>query len=231
MNKRKNMIILVGVALIVCAVVFFIFKGIKVANVDTFPVGTWYSDKPDMLTFSKKGEYKAASWNGGNPWLLSGSYNLSGDTVTLIGILDGSVTLRIETGEDSAKRLVGAHIYYDSEGKAKAAIEEKLAREAEEEKNLIPNIKKLLLGDWISLDEKTTCVYTETTIEVHFTGSEYSPEKTLLYEYEVIDDKRMYITEDGRRAIGGYNLYQKDGEWYLFSPVESYASSYKKVSQ
>lgn len=189
-------------------------------------VGTWYSDKPDMLTFAEDGTYQAAAWNGGNAWLSSGTYSVEGNTLTLTGSFDGTTILTIGQNE-----ITGKYTYYSNEEKALAAIKAAEDETAEDEANIIPNTINKLLGEWISLDGTTTCTFTDKSFTVHFLGNDTTPEESLYYEYEILNDKQMTVTENGNKATYSYKLYEENGVWHFVSPVKAYASTYKKIDE
>lgn len=195
-------------------------------------VGTWYSDKPDSVTFDKEGNYSFAEWNGGNPWLsFAGTYSVSGNTVTLQSAQDGTTTLTINQAEDGSYTLTGKYTYYQTEEAAKTALTAAADQAAEDEANIIPNTVNKLLGEWTSLDGTTTCTFTDKSFTVHFLGSDTTPEETLEYKYEVLNDTQMMITENGNQATYSYKLYEENGVWYFVSPVKAYASTYQKVNK
>ena len=94
MSKKAKIFIAIGAAIIfLAALIFFIVNKTgstpatgSVSNTDI--IGTWYSDKPDSVTFTEDGKYSFAAWNGGNPWLtFAGTFTINhtdnGDSVTL----------------------------------------------------------------------------------------------------------------------------------------------------
>lgn len=79
-KKFIVIVALVGVLVLAAAIVVAVLH--KNSNPAISIVGTWYSDKPDSVTFGKEGNYSFAEWNGGNPWLsFAGTYSVSGNTV------------------------------------------------------------------------------------------------------------------------------------------------------
>ena len=213
----------------VCAVIALVFVARLGGGGKNNIVGTWYGDSPDMLTLTRKNEYRFEGWDGGQPWLLPGRYNVSGDTLTLSNALDGSVTLKIVSDKDGT-RLVGKYTYYETEKKARAAMAAALALKEEKEKNLVRDTIEILLGEWVSKNGMTTCTFTETTIVVHYKGCEIIPEKFLHYEYEILSDRSMRITEEGRVYRSNYSLDKSDGVWNLHPPVKSYTTHYTKAA-
>jgi len=190
-------------------------------------VGTWYSNKPDSVSFDKDGNYQFNSWNDGNPWLTNGSYVVNGTTITLTGSLDGSITLEITT-VDNNLIIVGKYNYYFTEDEANAQLEQNEQQAAIDEANLVPETINKLLGAWTSLDETTDCTFTETSFTVHYKGSESIPEDSLYYEYNVISESQIAITENGSTNNYNYSLYEKEGVLYLNSPIKAYAATYYK---
>lgn len=231
-KKGKIVIAVIAAILLIVAIIVVIHnkadKG-STGSTGTDIVGTWYSNKPDSVTFGKDGSYKFAAWNGGNPWLTNGTYTVDGSTVTLNGTLDGTTTLTIAT-VDGSTVITGKYNYYSTEDAAKAQIEQGEQQAADDEANLIPNTVNKLLGEWTSLDGTTTCTFTETSFTVHYKGSAAVPEESLYYEYKIVSDTKMAVTENGATNNYSYSLYEKDGVLYLTSPVKSYASTYTKKS-
>lgn len=237
-NKSKIVIAAFAGVLLIIAVVVFLNKP---ASNDSNPesgnnsgssvIGTWYSDKPDMITFTEDGKYQAASWNGGNAWLSSGTYAIEGNTLTLTGSFDGTTVLTIDQSKENNKVIKGKYTYYDNENAAKKAIQTEEEQSAEDKANIVPDTVNKLLGEWVSLDGTTTCTFTDKSFTVHFLGSDAAPEETLEYEYEVLNDKQMKITENGNQATYSYKLYEENGVWYFVSPVKSYASTYQKADK
>ncbi len=230
-NKSRIIIAAMAAALLIVAIIVVIVNkpasnGGNTENSDNSSssvIGTWYSNKPDMITFTEDGKYQAAAWNGGNAWLSSGTYTVEGSTLTLTGSYDGTTVLTIGQNEISGK-----YTYYSNEEAAKAAIKVAEDQAAEDEANIIPDTINKLLGEWISLDDTTTCTFTDKSFTVHFLGNSTTPEESLYYEYEILSDKQMSVTENGNKATYSYKLYEENGVWYFVSPVKAYASTYKK---
>ena len=99
----KKFIVIValgGVLVLAAAIVVAVLH--KNSNPAISIVGTWYSDKPDSVTFGKEGNYSFAEWNGGNPWLsFAGTYSVSGNTVYLIMVVMRRTDVKTAPGEDS----------------------------------------------------------------------------------------------------------------------------------
>lgn len=205
-------------------------KGGKNSNPAISIVGTWYSDKPDSVTFGKEGNYSFAEWNGGNPWLsFAGTYSVSGNTVTLQSAQDGTTTLTINQAQDGSYTLTGKYTYYQTEEAAKAALTAAAAQAAEDEANIIPNTVNKLLGEWTSLDGATTCTFTETGITVHTAATNVLPEETLYHEYEIISDKLIKIVKSGAAANYPYTLTESsDGVMTFYCTGIEYAPTYTK---
>ncbi len=196
-------------------------------NVSNFNIiGTWYSDKPDKITFNKDGTYQGAEWNGSNSWLSSGNYTVENNLLTLKSEIDGTTILKID--KDS---LIGKYTYYNNEEAANLAINIIKSEIEEDEANIIPNTINKLLGEWISLDGSATCTFTEKNFVVHCLGNNIVPEKSLYYEYEILSEKKIAVTENGNKTIYTYKLYEEKGEWYLLSPIKVCASTYKKINK
>ena len=222
------MIFVLFILVLLSSFIYFLFsKGGKENGADSV-VGTWYSDKPDMLTFDKNGEYYADSWNGGNAWLTSGTYTVDGNSVLLDGSLDGKTTLTFSTTADSPLILSGKYSYYGTEDAAKTAIKEGKQQTTKDQEDMIPNTVESLIGNWTSLDGTTTCTYTNTNFTVHYKGSATTTEESQTYDYQIVSDSLMAVTQDGITNNYNYSLYEKDGALYLNSPVKVYASTYKK---
>lgn len=237
-NKSKIVIAALAGVLFIIALVVFLNKPSSNGNTPessnnsgSSVIGTWYSDKPDMITFTEDGKYQAASWNGGNAWLSSGTYAIEENTLTLTGSYDGTTVLTIGQSEEKSKIIKGKYTYYDNENAARQAIQTEEEQSAEDKANIIPDTVNKLLGEWVSLDGTTTCTFTDKSFTVHFLGSDAAPEETLEYEYEVLNDKQMTITENGNPATYSYKLYEENGVWYFVSPVKAYASTYQKVDK
>lgn len=226
---KKGAVIGIGAAvLLVVAVIIVLMAGKKDGDSGSLLVGTWYSDRPDSLIFTEEGNYQGSEWNGLNPWLLSGTYTIEGDTLTLNGPLDGVTTLTIGESDSGEIILVGRYTYYRTEEEALAAIKAVEEQAAEDEENFIPNTIELLKGEWVSLDGYTECTYTDTSFTIHFKGSEAVEEETLYYEYEILDEYKMAVVENGVTQYYNYTLTEEDGVWYLGSPIKAYASVYIK---
>ena len=230
--KTKKGKIIVGAILVVLFILvllipFLFGQGVK-ENKTTCVVGTWYSDKPDMLTFGKNGEYHFDGWNGGNAWLTSGTYTVTGNSVILDGSLDGKTTLTLSTVADGSLILSGKYSYYSTEDAAKTAIEKGQQQAAKDQEDMIPNTIESLIGNWTSLDGTTTCTYTKTSFTVHYKGNATTAEESQTYDYQIVSDRLMTVSQDGMTNNFNYSLYEKNGELYLNSPVKVYASTYKK---
>ena len=234
-NKKKVIIIAVAAFLIVAGVLFFIINdGEQTSGGEENPLaGSWYSDRPDMLTLTSDGKYTCAEWNGGHRWLFDGTYTVSGDKLTLSNALDGSFVLNVVTEGDGSRRLTFAeYSYYETENEALEAFRAKEEKKIEDEKNRIPNTSALLLGDWISDNERVICTYTEDTITLHYLGYETLPEKYIYYEYELISDTLMFVKKvDGASFQSSFRIYEKDGVTYLNSPVADYSVFYSKIKE
>lgn len=233
-KKGKIIIAVVAAVLLVVAIVVVILH--KADNGGSNPgssvsiVGTWYSDKPDSMTFTKDGKYQGNSWNGGNAWLTSGSYSIDGSTLTLSGDLDGKTTLTISKDADGKTIISGKYNYYSTEADAKAKIAENKNQQSEDKANIVPNTVNKLLGEWTSLDGSTTCTFTEKSFTIHFKGNSAVAEDSQYYEYEIISDTQMKVTQSGQTNTYSYSLYDKDGVTYFVSPIKAYASTYTKGS-
>lgn len=227
-KKFIVIVALVGVLVLAAAIVVAVLH--KNSNPAISIVGTWYSDKPDSVTFGKEGNYSFAEWNGGNPWLsFAGTYSVSGNTVTLQSAQDGTTTLTINQAQDGSYTLTGKYTYYQTEEAAKAALTAAAAQAAEDEANIIPNTVNKLLGEWTSLDGATTCTFTETGITVHTAATNVLPEETLYHEYEIISDKLIKIVKSGAAANYPYTLTESsDGVMTFYCTGIEYAPTYTK---
>lgn len=227
-KKFIVIVALVGVLVLAAAIVVAVLH--KNSNPAISIVGTWYSDKPDSVTFGKEGNYSFAEWNGGNPWLsFAGTYSVSGNTVTLQSAQDGTTTLTINQAQDGSYTLTGKYTYYQTEEAAKAALTAAAAQAAEDEANIIPNTVNKLLGEWTSLDGATTCTFTETGITVHTAATNVLPEETLYHEYEIISDKLIKIVKSGAAANYPYTLTESsDGIMTFYCTGIEYAPTYTK---
>jgi hypothetical protein len=227
-KKFIVIVALVGVLVLAAAIVVAVLH--KNSNPAISIVGTWYSDKPDSVTFGKEGNYSFAEWNGGNPWLsFAGTYSVSGNTVTLQSAQDGTTTLTINQAQDGSYTLTGKYTYYQTEEAAKAALTAAAAQAAEDEANIIPNTVNKLLGEWTSLDGTTTCSFTETGITVHTAATNVLPEEMLYHEYEIISDKLIKIVKSGAAANYPYTLTESsDGVMTFYCTGIEYAPTYTK---
>lgn len=239
MSKKAKIFIAIGAAIIfLAALIFFIVNKTgstpatgSVSNIDI--IGTWYSDKPDSVTFTEDGKYSFAAWNGGNPWLtFAGTFTINhtdnGDSVTLQSTQDGTTSLTVTYADNGSMILSGKYNYYKTEDAAKAALEAAEDKAAEDAANIIPNTVNKLVGEWTSLDGTTTCTFTETGITVHFLGNSAVAEDTLYYEYEVISDKQIKISKSGAAATYPYTLTEKDGTTTFYCTAIEYAPTYTK---
>lgn len=229
-KKFIVIVALVGVLVLAAAIVAAVLHKNSNPTGEISIVGTWYSDKPDSATFDKEGNYSFAEWNGGNPWLsFTGTYSVSGNTVTLQSAQDGTTTLTINQAEDGGYTLTGKYTYYQTEEAAKAALTAAADQAAENEANIIPNTVKKLLGEWTSLDGTTTCTFTETGITVHTAATSVLPEETLYHEYEIISDKLIKIVKSGAAANYPYTLTESsDGVMTFYCTGIEYAPTYTK---
>ncbi len=239
MSKKAKIFIAIGAAIIfLAALIFFIVNKTgstpatgSVSSTDI--IGTWYSDKPDSVTFTEDGKYSFAAWNGGNPWLtFAGTFTINhtdkGDSVTLQSTQDGTTSLAVTYADNGSMILSGKYNYYKTEDAAKAALEAAEDKAAEDAANIIPNTVNKLVGEWTSLDGTTTCTFTETGITVHFLGNSAVAEDTLYYEYEVISDKQIKISKSGAAATYPYTLTEKDGTTTFYCTAIEYAPTYTK---
>lgn len=239
MSKKAKIFIDIGAAIIfLAALIFFIVNKTgsspatgSISNTDI--IGTWYSDKPDSVTFTEDGKYRFAAWNGGNPWLtFAGTFTINhtdnGDSVTLQSTQDGTTSLAVTYADNGSMILSGKYNYYKTEDLAKAALEAAEDKATEDAANIIPNTVNKLVGEWTSLDGTTTCTFTETGITVHFLGNSAVAEDTLYYEYEVISDKQIKISKSGAAATYPYTLTEKDGTTTFYCTAIEYAPTYTK---
>lgn len=239
MSKKTKISIAIGAAVIfLAALIFFIVnKGGGTSTTgsgsNTDIVGTWYSDKPDSVTFTEDGKYSFAAWNGGNPWFtFAGTFTITytekGECVMLQSTQDGTTALNVTYTENGSMILSGKYNYYKTEDEAKAALETSENKTAEDKVNVIPNTVNKLVGEWTSLDATTTCTFTETGITVHFLGNAAVPEDTLYYEYEIISDTQITISKSGVAATYPYTLTEKDGTTTFYCTAIEYAPTYTK---
>lgn len=235
MSKKVKIGLSIGVSffIILFIIVFFITKQNNYNNNSTLTnisisniMGTWYSDKPDSLTLTQNGNYSFSAWNGGNPWLtFPGTYTIKDDSVILENELDGTTILHIII-KDGNIILSGKYNYYKTESEAKAALSSISKQKSKDKKNTIND----LVGEWISLDGTTKCIITDKNYTIHFLGSDTMPEEVLEYEYEILNDKKIVITEnENRSTVYSYKLYEEDGVLYFVSPIKEYASTYQKA--
>ena len=237
MSKKAKIGVSIGAAVIFLAALisFIVNKSAStpaagsVSNADI--VGTWYSDKPDSITFTEDGKYSFAAWNGGNPWsTFDGTFTIThtdkGDSVTLQNALDGTTYLDVTYAEDGSMILSGEYNYYKTEDAAKAALKAAEEKAAEEKANLIPNTIKKLVGKWTSPDGITTCTFTETGITLYCAPVE----KTIEYEYEIISDQQMKISDltNGITDFYVYEITERDGITTLYCAGFPYAPTYRK---
>lgn len=233
--SKKHVLVIVATSLILLAVAIAAFTMRRDGAPEQTEskiniVGTWYSDKPDSVIFDKDGNFKFSAWNGGNPWLtFPGIYTVDAEVVTLQNSLDGVTTLTINQAEDGSYTLTGKYTYYQTEEAAKAALAEAAAQAAEEEANIIPNTVNNLLGEWTSLNGMTVCTFTETGITVHNAATEFVPEETLYYEYEILSAYMMKVVKNGAAANFRYEFTESsDGVITLYCPAIGYATTFTK---
>ena len=194
-------------------------------------VGTWYSDKPDSVTFTEDGHYKFAPWNGGNPWLsFAGTYTVKENSVILQSDQDGKTELAITVLDDQTT-LVGKYTYYNNVEDAKAAYEKKLQDEQTMQENIVPDTVATLVGEWISNDGMTSCSITETGMTVSFKGNDAVPAESLFYEYKILNGQTIEIRKNGSSATYPYTLKEQNGNLTFFCTGIDYAPSYIKVRE
>lgn len=93
-----------------------------------------------------------------------------------------------------------------------------------------PETMEKLLGEWISLDESTTCTIDTNSILIHFLGNEAVPEESRYYEYVLISDTQMSITYAGSApSVYSFSIWEQDGETYFTSPIKAFASTYVRA--
>lgn len=228
LKKQTILFLVAGVAIVGLALFTIIFTHSAGRSERISVVGTWYSNKPDSLTFAKDGTYHSASWNGGEPWLLNGTYSVDGDTVTLHGSLDGTTVLTLERNQPKGIVLVGRYSYYADEAKAKEHIAADSSSQYEEQESLISRTTEKLLGEWISEDNTTTCTFTEYGFIISFKGTAAVPAETIYYEYQIINETQMIVIDKGVPSTYNYSLSEKNGKEYLVSPIKAYSSTYIK---
>lgn len=173
-------------------------------------VGTWYSNKPDQVTFDASGGFRFAAWNGGDPWLsFPGSYTVTENSVILENSLDGTFTLTISLAEDGTATLVGPHgTYYQTQDAARAAIQAAEAEDQEREENIVPDTLTILPGEWVTGylsndDEDVICTFTESEIKVYIqqTG------ETEYFSYEILSDESMQLNQEDKPWMNGIYSY------------------------
>lgn len=216
------MFIAIGaVGLLVVAIIVFVVKGGSSQPGEQSIIGTWYSNRPDTLTFSEDGTY-----TGDGRWLNSGTYSIDGSTITTTGTLDGECTLTIS--EENGKIVIQAYefTYYATEEEAAARIEKDKQELAESEANIVPNTEAAVLGEWQSKDGTATLSFTETTFTIQFKGNANVPAETATYEYKIIDDKSMEITKDGITTVAQYTFTTKNGEQTIYCSGFEYAKTF-----
>lgn len=237
-KKYVLVIAVTGLILLAVAIVAFALRGSGAPGQPESKiniVGTWYSDKPDCVTFDKDGNFRFFAWNGGNPWLnFPGTYTVDAETVTLQNSLDGTFTLTIGVAEDGSYTLSGKNTYYQTEEAARAAIAAAEAKNAEEESNIVPNTVKKLVGEWTSWNGEVNCSITETTMTFHLlpNGDFGYEEEWDNYEYEIIDEKWLKLTrtKDGVLLNETYKLEETVEGLTLYSDAFPWARSFKKNS-
>lgn len=236
MTKKAKIGIAIAAGLVVIAIILVIalkkdtpeVPGDSHSEIEV--VGTWYSDKPDCVTFTEDGHYRFDTWNGGNPWLsFAGTYSITENTLILQSEQDGKTELAISSANGSPI-LVGKYTYYNNVEDATAAYEKKIQDEQTKQENIVPDTVSSLVGEWISNDGLTVCSITETGITVSFKGNEGVPAENLFYEYKILNEKSIEIRKNGSVATYPYTLTEKDGKWTFFCTGIEYAPSYIKVS-
>ena len=223
-KKVKTSLVIGSAAILLLAIILVVVNNYSNSENHTDDnitiVGTWYSDKPDSVTFTEDGTYSFAAWNGGNPWLtFDGTYTVEDSTVTMQNQLDGENCLTISKAEDGGVILTGRYTYYQTEEAAKAAISITEEKATEDAANIIPNTVNELLGEWTSLDGTVTCTFTEKSFIVYFKGNDVVPEETLYREYEILSDKQIKIYKNGVANIYNYSLTER---WKQAGDVSPY---------
>lgn len=213
LGKKLQIVIVVLTITCVLGSIIFLLAGCSSNEENgTNIVGTWYSNRPDQVTFDSNGGFSFSEWNGGDPWLsFPGSYTVAGDSITLENSLDGTFTLVISQAEDGTVTLVGPQcIYYQTEEAAMDAIEAAEMEEQERQENIVPDTVAILLGEWVTGylsndDEDVICTFTESDIKVYIqqTG------ETEHFNYEILSDSSIQLNQEDkpwRNGIYSYTL-------------------------
>lgn len=251
-NKTK---IFVGAAavLLVIAVICVIVFGDK--NNDPQPIsssapaltdtsnydvtGVWYSDREngDTLTLDEDGTYTSSNW------LANGEYAITGNVLTLTDLFGDSKALIIASdGDTYMLKYAGAsaHTYYRTEQEASTAQEQQIAADEEMQSLYNAALSQILTtGDWVSVNERTTLTFTDTTITLHYDGteSEYVEAATVNYTYAIVSfevksgsyiiimdchnesDNNDYKNTQVGITVGEDNLYTMTGGCFAYARV------------
>ena len=226
-RKLPIIVAAVGAVCFLGLVIVFLINGDKSSPDSISVVGSWYSNKPDKVTFKEDGTYHFESWQSGNPYLsFDGEYHIDGSTLILESQQDGKTTFEIRD-ENGTLTLVGKYTYYQSEDAALQIIAEEEKDTQEQQENIVPDTTDALIGRWISLDGTTSCVFTENEITIDFKGNEVLPAETLHYTYSIDSDKHIKKKKNGTTAAYTYSLTQdKDGNDTFFCNAIDYAPTY-----
>lgn len=170
-------------------------------------VGTWYSNRPDTIVFLEDGTY-----TGDGKWLNSGTYTVDGNTITTTGTLDGECTLTIIEENGTIILQNSSYIYYTTKEAADERIAQDETERADSEANIVPNTQMALLGEWTSKDEMATLTVSETTIILHYLGSQYVEEAYIEYTYTIVDGSKIEITsmDNNLTFVNDYTFTIKD---------------------
>ncbi len=145
-------------------------------------LGDWYSsrEKGDHLVLNKDGTMSS-------DWLGTGTYQLSGTNLTLVGTLNLTVSLQYDPVADtlffSGTTREDPHTYYRSEALLKDAIETQREKDASSDAVSVAR-EMLTSGPWeASLGDKVfmRVDFTDNTITYNY----YTIKKEIVYNYSI----------------------------------------------
>ena len=158
----------------------------------SFLQGDWYStrEKGDHLVLNADGTMSSE-------WLGRGTYQYSGNTLTLIGTLNLTVTLQYDAVADtlffSGNIREDSHTYYHSEELLRSAVEAQ--READATSDDVKVARELLTsGPW------EAAAGGDVFMRVSFTDN------TIAYNYYLIDSEKLYDYSIERANMGSGEL-------------------------
>lgn len=179
---------------------------------------TWYSTRPDTITFKTKDTYTSQ-------WLTmgrEGDYIKKGNTYILTNI-EGKPH-KFELIEDEGKKTLYyksetsdlTYTYYATEEEVNKIIaeeKEKAEREAEEKKQKdLEELKTILIGTW-------QCITIDKSI-IEFTSDgeyKFTDTKDNVWKYEIVDFETLKITRDNGESYNEKAEIEKTENGYELS--------------